>query len=81
MFYFQLYFYLRQYVIGFTNFVPLEDDRMSKICRFVSDNTPTSEPNVLTMVQRDDEDIEFCVSVYHPQEQGISVRASRMDRT
>lgn len=49
---------------------------MSKICRFVSDNTPTSEPNILTMVQRDDGDIEFCVSVYHPQERGISVRAS-----
>ena len=49
---------------------------MSKMCRFVSDNTPTSEPNILTMVQRDDRDIEFYVSVYHPQERGISVRAS-----
>ena len=49
---------------------------MSKICRFVSDNTPTSEPNILTMVQRDDGDIEFHVSVCHPQERGISVRAS-----
>ena len=49
---------------------------MSKMCRFVSDNTPTSDPNILTMVQRDDGDIEFCVSVYHPQERGISVRAS-----
>ena len=49
---------------------------MSKMCRFVSDNTPTSEPNILTMVQRDDGDIEFLVSVYHPQERGISVRAS-----
>ena len=36
---------------------------MSKMCRFVSDNTPTSEPNILTMVQRDDGDIEFCISV------------------
>lgn len=49
---------------------------MGKMCRFVSDNTPTSEPNILTMVQRDDGDIEFCVSVYHPQERGISIRAS-----
>jgi hypothetical protein len=47
-----------------------------KMCRFVSDNTPTSEPNILTMVQRDDGDIEFCVSVHHSQERGISVRAS-----
>ena len=49
---------------------------MSKFCRFVSDNTPASEPNILTMVQRDDGDIEFKVSVYHPQERGISIRAS-----
>ena len=49
---------------------------MSKMCRFVSDNTPTLEPNILTMVQRDDGDIEFCVSVHHSQERGISVRAS-----
>ena len=49
---------------------------MSKFCRFVSDNTSTSEPNILTMVQRDDGDIEFKVSVYHPQERGISIRAS-----
>lgn len=49
---------------------------MSKFCRFVSDNTPTSEPNILTMIQRDDGDIEFTVSVYHHQERGISVRAS-----
>jgi hypothetical protein len=49
---------------------------MSKICKFVSDNTPNSEPNILTMVQRDDGDIEFCISRYHPQERGISIRAS-----
>ncbi len=49
---------------------------MSKMCRFISDNTPNDTPNILTMVQRDDGDIEFCVSVYHPQERGISVRAS-----
>jgi hypothetical protein len=49
---------------------------MSKFCRFVSDNTSTAEPNILTMVQRDDGDTEFTVSVYHPQERGISIRAS-----
>ena len=49
---------------------------MSKMCKFVSDNTPDSVPNILTMVQRDDGDIEFCISVYHPLERGISVRAS-----
>ena len=49
---------------------------MSKMCRFVSDNTPASEPNILTMVQRDDGDIEFNVAVYHHQERGISIRAS-----
>lgn len=49
---------------------------MSKMCKFISDNTPDNTPNILTMVQRDDGDIEFCISVYHPQERGISVRAS-----
>ena len=49
---------------------------MNKMCKFVSDNTPDSAPNILTMVQRDDGDIEFCISVYHPLERGISVRAS-----
>ena len=49
---------------------------MSKVCKFVSDNTSYETPNVLTMVQRDDGDIEFCVSVRHPQESGISIRAS-----
>ena len=49
---------------------------MSKMCKFVSDNTPYSVPNILTMVQRDDGDIEFCISAYHPLERGISVRAS-----
>lgn len=49
---------------------------MSKVCRFVSDNTPYNEPNVLSMAQRDDGDIEFCISVRHPQESGISIRAS-----
>lgn len=47
-----------------------------KYCHFVSDNTPTSAPNVLTIVQRDDCDIELCVSCRHEQERGISVRAS-----
>ena len=49
---------------------------MRKMCRFVSDNTPNEAPNILTMVQRDDGDIEFCISVRHPQESGISIRAS-----
>ena len=49
---------------------------MSKMCRFISDNTPNETPNILTMVQRDDGHIEFCISVYHPQERRISVRAS-----
>lgn len=47
-----------------------------KYCHFISDNTPSSNPNVLTIVQRDDCDIELCVSCSHDQEQGISVRAS-----
>ena len=49
---------------------------MRKMCKFVSDNTPYEEPNTLTMVQRDDGDIEFSISVRHPQESGISIRAS-----
>jgi hypothetical protein len=49
---------------------------MNKICKFVSDNTPVSEPNVLTICQRDDGDIELSVSVRHPQERGVSIRAS-----
>jgi len=49
---------------------------MNKMCRFISDNTPDNAPNILTMVQREDGDIEFCISVYHPQERGISIRAS-----
>ena len=52
------------------------EKEMSKVCKFVSDNTPYEEPNVLTMVQRDDGDIEFCITVRHRQEHGISVRAS-----
>lgn len=47
-----------------------------KLCRFISDNTPSLNPNVLTIVQRDDCDIELCVSCRHEQERGISVRAS-----
>ena len=49
---------------------------MSISCMFVSDNTPISEPNVLRICQRDDGDIELSVSVRHPQERGISIRAS-----
>lgn len=47
-----------------------------KYCHFISDNTPSSSPNILTIVQRDDCDIELCVSCNHEQESGISVRAS-----
>ena len=49
---------------------------MGKICRFISDNTPTPEPNTLIIAQRDDGDIELCVSKHHPQERGVSVRSS-----
>ena len=49
---------------------------MRKMCRFVSDNTSNEVPNILTMVQRDDGDIEVRISVRHPQESGISIRAS-----
>lgn len=49
---------------------------MHKSTVFVSDNTSTKEPNILHMVQRDDGDIEFYVSVGHHQERGISFRAS-----
>ena len=49
---------------------------MRKLCKFVSDNTPQSEPNILTIVQRDDGDIEIRISVRHPQEKGVSFRAS-----
>lgn len=49
---------------------------MRKMCKFVSDNTSYEQPNILTMIQRDDGDIEFCVAVRHPQEHGISIRAS-----
>ena len=47
-----------------------------KYCHFISDNTQSSSPNVLTIVQRDDCDIELCVNGNHEQERGISVRAS-----
>ena len=49
---------------------------MQKMCHFISDNTSISEPNILTLVQRDDGDIEFNVHVHHSQERGISIRAS-----
>ena len=49
---------------------------MRKMCKFVSDNTPTDNPNILTMVQRDDGDIEILTSIRHRQEGGISFRAS-----
>lgn len=49
---------------------------MSKVCHFVSDNTPNSSPNILTIVQREDCDIELCVRVMHEQERCISIRAS-----
>lgn len=46
-----------------------------KMCHFISNNTPSSSPNILTIVQRDNCDIELCVSCNHEQERGISVRA------
>ena len=49
---------------------------MSKMCKFISDNTPTSSPNILTIVQRDDGDIEILTTIRHNQEGGISFRAS-----
>ena len=49
---------------------------MSKVCKFISDNTPASEPNTLVISQRDDGDIELRVTVRHHQEQSISFRAS-----
>lgn len=49
---------------------------MSKICTFISDNTPKSSPNVLTLCQRDDGDIEMRITVRNDSERGISVRAS-----
>ena len=47
-----------------------------KSCRFISDNTPESTPNILHLVQRDDGDIEMRISIRHEQESGISFRAS-----
>lgn len=47
-----------------------------KSCKFVSDNTPNSTPNILHIVQRDDGDIEMRISVRHEQESGISFRSS-----
>lgn len=49
---------------------------MSKVGKFISDNTSTSKPNILTICQRDDGDIELRVTVRHDTERGISVRAS-----
>lgn len=49
---------------------------MSKICKFISDNTSKESPNILTIAQRDDKDIELLISVRHPSERGISIRAS-----
>lgn len=49
---------------------------MGKFCRFVSDQTPNSEPNTLILCQRDDGDIEMRISVRNCQEGGVSVRAS-----
>ena len=47
-----------------------------KTVKFISDNTPESEPNILRIVQRDDGDIEMSISIKHRQERGISIRAS-----
>ena len=54
----------------------LRSEYMDKICKFISDNTPTDNPNILTMVQRDDGDIEIRTIIRHHQEGGISFRAS-----
>lgn len=47
-----------------------------KIVQFVSDNTPKTSPNILTMCQRDDGDIEMRISVRNDGEGGISFRMS-----
>lgn len=49
---------------------------MRKTCRFISDNTPSNEPNILTVTQREDGDIEILVTARHHQERGVSIRAS-----
>ena len=49
---------------------------MNKFCRFISDNTPDSEPNVLIIAQREDGDVEIRTCIRHHQERGISIRAS-----
>ena len=49
---------------------------MRKMCNFISDNTPNSTPNILTIVQREDGDIELRTSIRHQTERGISIRAS-----
>ena len=54
----------------------LRSESMQKICKFISDNTPTDNPNILTIVQRDDGDIEILTTIRHRQEGGISFRAS-----
>lgn len=50
----------------------LKERECGKMCRFVSDNTSHDEPNILTIVQRDDGDIEFCVAANHHQEQVVA---------
>lgn len=49
---------------------------MSKVCKFISDNTPVGSPNILTMVKREDGDIEMNICIRHETEKGVSVRAS-----
>lgn len=49
---------------------------MSKSCKFISDNTPSSEPNTLYISQRDDGDIELYIYIGNIQEHGVSFRAS-----
>lgn len=49
---------------------------MVKICKFVSDNTPLTEPNVLFISQRDDGDIEIEISIGNDLEKVISFRSS-----
>lgn len=49
---------------------------VSKVCKFISDNTPVSDPNILTISKREDGDIEMHISIRHKTEKGISIRAS-----
>lgn len=49
---------------------------MNKICKFISDNTSKNNPNILTISQRDDGDIEMSITIRSLSESGIAFRAS-----